>query len=352
MAKRNYFSKCPQSHRFARRAVSMAVFAIGAWCTVGLAVNAQTYNTQQNPRRRQQPATPNQYAAQQGYQQHGYEQRGYDRQRSVRSAAMRSPNGIQQPPIMHFQETANRIDTSAVNSSTSNESADVDILFAKDLGDSNLSQSSGSRPMTNSRANINVAAMAKPISSQPRKPLPKAAGDLFTDSETEPAQDADGFSMLLPKPGQRRDANGKSGSKSPFQLTQKAGIGLGIALSAFFGLVWLLKKTGGSSSSQGAIPQQVVQILGRAPLNTKQNMQLVRLGDKILLLAISTTGTESLGEITDRDEVDAITEICQSKNSRRIKETFRQTLQRVRGERSDPNAGLHSVDLQGRSFVA
>ena len=133
--------------------------------------------------------------------------------------------------------------------------------------------------------------------------------------------------LALPKKGEtRQDALQLPGGLSSIK---DMGLSLGLVLAAFFGLVWFLKKSSGGNA-RGGLPHQVIQVLGRVPLDAKQQMQLVRLGDRILLIGISQQGTETLGEITDRDEVDAMLEICQSKNPSRIRESFRETLNRVR----------------------
>ena len=150
-------------------------------------------------------------------------------------------------------------------------------------------------------------------------------------SAAVPADAETGSGMLLPARGKSRTGPQASKTAPRSSLTNLA-ISLGLVLAIFFGLVWILRRVN-PAATKAEIPGEVVQILGRAPLNGRQSMQLVRLGDKILLLAISPTGTEPLGEITDRDEVDAITEICRSKNKNKIAETFRETLTRVRRDR-------------------
>ena len=46
-------------------------------------------------------------------------------------------------------------------------------------------------------------------------------------------------------------------------------------------------------------------------MNAKQEMQLVRLGNKLLLLAVTPEGAETLTEITDPVEIDRLSELCQ-----------------------------------------
>lgn len=192
--------------------------------------------------------------------------------------------------------------------------SDLDVLFAKDLPKPRASGVAGRSEIRNATSKDGVLVPASGM------------------SET---------ALTLPKRGKnRKSASSNAAEKLGAGSLEKMGISLGIVLAAFFGLTWLLKR-GGAKTNNGAIPNQVVQILGRAPLNGKQMMQLVRLGDKVLLLAISPTGTESLGEIVDRDEVDAVTEICLAKNPARIRATFRETLDRIRqGRHSDDHRAV------------
>ena len=54
----------------------------------------------------------------------------------------------------------------------------------------------------------------------------------------------------------------------------------------------------------------MVEVLGRAPLADRKQMQLLRLGNKLVLIAVSPTGTDTLAEITDPVEVDRLTGYC------------------------------------------
>jgi flagellar biogenesis protein FliO len=108
-----------------------------------------------------------------------------------------------------------------------------------------------------------------------------------------------------------------------------------IVLGAFFVLVWLSRKT--APKGLGALPADVVESLGRAPLTSRQQMQLIRVGKKLVLLSVTSTGAETLTEITNSEEVDRLCGLCQQSRSGSISETFRQVLAQsahepVRGE--------------------
>lgn len=100
--------------------------------------------------------------------------------------------------------------------------------------------------------------------------------------------------------------------------------GLAIVIGLFLAFAWLTKRA--APKSMMALPGEVVEVLGRAPLNSKQQMQLVRLGNRLLLLAMSTDSAETLAEISDPAEVDRLTAICRQNAPGSVTETFRQVL--------------------------
>ncbi len=71
----------------------------------------------------------------------------------------------------------------------------------------------------------------------------------------------------------------------------------------------------------------VVQVLGRAPLAGRQQVHLLRIGNKLLLVAITPTGAETLTEITDPQDVDHIVALCAQQQPGSVTESFRSILQ-------------------------
>ncbi len=90
---------------------------------------------------------------------------------------------------------------------------------------------------------------------------------------------------------------------------------LAIVLGAYFGLVWVTRRLNGGRV--GGLPREVVEVLGNAPFGPKKNLQLVRLGSKLLLLLHSPDGTTTIGEINDRSEVEYLSGVCTGKPARR-----------------------------------
>ena len=106
---------------------------------------------------------------------------------------------------------------------------------------------------------------------------------------------------------------------------------LGLVLGLFLLVVWAVRR--GMPKSAALLPREALEIMGRAPLVGRQQVHLVRCGNKVLLLSVSATSVETLTEITDADEVERLSVICQRVTSR-VGASFRQTLNQL-GRRRD-----------------
>ena len=114
------------------------------------------------------------------------------------------------------------------------------------------------------------------------------------------------------------------------------GLSLGLVLTLFCAVVWLMRKSGGKANR--ALPGEIVEVLGVTAITPKQQMQLVRLGNKILLLSITQQGVQPIGEVTDPEEVARICAVCQSNRPNSMSNTFRQVLTQMENER--PSSGF------------
>ena len=83
---------------------------------------------------------------------------------------------------------------------------------------------------------------------------------------------------------------------------------LAVVLAGFFVIVWVLRRA--SPRGFGMLPPEAFEILGRAPLANRQQAQLVRCGNKLLLVAVNTEGAQTLTEITDPAEVERLAAVC------------------------------------------
>jgi flagellar biogenesis protein FliO len=106
-------------------------------------------------------------------------------------------------------------------------------------------------------------------------------------------------------------------------------------LTLFFGLAWLTRR--GQPKNLGKLPGEVIEVHGKAPLIKGQELQLVRVGAKLLLLCVTPTGCETLTEITNHDEVDRLATICRSSGPSSMTAAFNQVLTGIGRE---PAAGF------------
>src|SRR4030095_1870078 len=83
---------------------------------------------------------------------------------------------------------------------------------------------------------------------------------------------------------------------------------LAIVLGLFAVLVWFSKRFAPAGSA--ALPKEAVELLGQAPLAGKQTMQLIRVGNRLLLVALAATGATTLTENTDSLEGEQLGRLC------------------------------------------
>jgi hypothetical protein len=77
-------------------------------------------------------------------------------------------------------------------------------------------------------------------------------------------------------------------------------------------------------------------LLGRAPLSGRQTMQLIRVGGRLLLVALSSSGgAQTLTEITDPLEVEHLAGLCQRGRTDSATASFN----RVLGQMASEHAG-------------
>jgi len=105
---------------------------------------------------------------------------------------------------------------------------------------------------------------------------------------------------------------------------------LGVVLGLFLVVVWCSRRF--TPAGATLLPKDVVELLGRAPLATRQQMQLVRIGNKLLLVALSPVGVETLTEITDPTEVEHLIALCRRGQTGSSSAAFRQALTQLASE--------------------
>ena len=90
---------------------------------------------------------------------------------------------------------------------------------------------------------------------------------------------------------------------------------LALVLVLFFALVAVLKR--GMPAQGGKLPAAVLEVLGQATLGGKQQLHLLRCGDKLLLCCTTATGVQTLTEICEPAEVERLSALCRGGENRR-----------------------------------
>jgi flagellar biogenesis protein FliO len=101
---------------------------------------------------------------------------------------------------------------------------------------------------------------------------------------------------------------------------------LAIVIGLFLVCAWLLRRRG--KITINALPADVVSVLGRVPLSSRHFAQLLRVGNKLVLVLLTPAGAEPIAEVTDPAEVDRIVGLCQQLDphsaTREFEHVFRQ----------------------------
>lgn len=173
------------------------------------------------------------------------------------------------------------------------------------------------------------------------RPIQEAIGDgatalLSSSSGAEPLRIAPPSDRALaavrtsePRLPEPRSA-ARGASVGSMRSLATIGSSLAGVLGLFFLVVWIARRSVPASAL--ALPSDVFEVLGRAPLDAKQHLQLVRVGGKLVLLSRTATGVEPLTEITDPDEVDRLTALCRQSHPQSISATFRQVFSQMSRE--------------------
>lgn len=111
---------------------------------------------------------------------------------------------------------------------------------------------------------------------------------------------------------------------------------LGLVIGIFLVFAWFLRKT--MPRSMLRLPGEVVEQLGRTPLSGKQNLHLLRVGRKLLLVAVTPLGAETLTEIADPEEVERLTALCKQQGTHGPVAEFREVMRQF--EREPAAAGF------------
>jgi flagellar biogenesis protein FliO len=96
---------------------------------------------------------------------------------------------------------------------------------------------------------------------------------------------------------------------------------LGVVLGLFLAVAAFVRR--GMPAPARLLPKEAVEVLGRAALPGRRQGHLIRVGNKIALVSFSTSGTDTLVEITDPAEVDRLAGLCLQDHPQSATTSFR-----------------------------
>ena len=157
----------------------------------------------------------------------------------------------------------------------------------------------------------------------------------------------------LPPPGTRNSAPAGKSSGRLGGLASLVTVGgsLALVLGLFMIMAWILRRT--IPGTVQALPGEVVEVLGRAPLAGRQQVHLVRCGSKLILVSVTPEGAETLTEITDAEEVDRLAGLCRETHPGSATSAFRHVFGQLARQRTDSEMVVDSgeLNLSGMGIV-
>ena len=110
------------------------------------------------------------------------------------------------------------------------------------------------------------------------------------------------------------------------ELTPVLSVGgsLLIVIAAFFLLAILFRKV--SPQGNRPLPKEAFECLGKYYLTQKHQLQVLRLGNRIVLVSVMPDKVSTLAEITDPDEAVAFLGLCRRLDTNSATEMFRKTI--------------------------
>lgn len=111
---------------------------------------------------------------------------------------------------------------------------------------------------------------------------------------------------------------------------------LTIVIGVFLLFTWVLRRGNRAMAGRGQLPADVVSVLGRVPLAARQFGELLRVGNKLVLVSLTPTGAETLTEVTDPAEVDRLVGLCQQNAPFSTTKAFEQVFQQMSTESAHP----------------
>jgi flagellar biogenesis protein FliO len=203
-------------------------------------------------------------------------------------------------------------------------------------------------PLTEASQDSRYAPTSSPgtFSAPPNaRPLTTKPDAIVTQLQHEEIASADPPGRHLAPPSAHDEGPGAAEAHASSSTRRLAGFGmplqsiytvvtaLAIVLGAFLLFAWAIRRGGKNSvARRGGLPSEVVNVLGRVPLAARQFAQLLRVGNKLVLVALTPDGPTTLTEVTDPAEVDRLVGLCQQSDSKSSTKTFEHVFQQFTNE--------------------
>lgn len=161
---------------------------------------------------------------------------------------------------------------------------------------------------------------ASPNESNVRIPAAPHSADIPLQRRASPRYDA-------------RSMSGGGGQALPWLTIFGA---LGMVIGAFFLFAWAMRRMNPHHIT--LLPREAVEVLGQAPLSARHRLCLIRIGRKLVLVAINTDGIETLTEIDDPAEVDHLVGVVATQRFDSSTQTFKNLFTHYLGRDQDQSS--------------
>jgi flagellar biogenesis protein FliO len=157
-----------------------------------------------------------------------------------------------------------------------------------------------------------------------------------------PAETKSDPRRLAPRQEPNRDRSAAANGESSSDIFSRFGLpansiystvaALVFVLGLFFLCMWTLRRGGKNKST--ALPPAVVSVLGRVTLAPKHFAELLRIGNKLVLVSLTPDGPKPITEVSDPAEVDRLTGLCQQLDSKSSSQEFEKMFRELANDRT------------------
>jgi flagellar protein FliO/FliZ len=153
------------------------------------------------------------------------------------------------------------------------------------------------------------ALAAQDAAPAPTPQTPEASMPVTSTGATPSNAEAEDRPISIHRDGVEGSPIGKGGNGGNAWALGRTLGALAIVVGLIFLASWLLRRVGGRQTRGD---QDVMQILARKSISARQQLLLVRLGQRLVLVGSSSGALSMLSEITDQAEVESMLESVQA----------------------------------------